>query len=168
MNFLDILLAIPLCWCIYNGFKRGIIFELAMLIGIVAGCYLAIHLAKSVSGMIGIKGEVSVLAAFLIIFVAVVVGAFFLGKCAENLVKLVKVGLLNKLLGAVLGMLKCVCILSVLTSFILMADPHGHVITQNTREGSVLFNPINKVGTTLTSQLKTYVIQKRAERSESC
>lgn len=168
MNFLDIILAVPLCWCIYKGFKRGIIFELAMLAGVVAGCYLAIHLAKTVSGMIGIKGEASVLVAFLIIFVAVVVGAFFLGKCVENLVKLVKVGILNKLLGAVLGMLKCVCILSVLTSFILMADPHGHIITQNTREGSVLFNPVNKVGTTLTSQLRIYVVQKRAERSATC
>jgi len=168
VNFLDIILAIPLCWCIYKGFKRGIIFELAMLIGIVAGCYLAIHLAKTVSGFIGIKGEVSVLVAFLVIFVAVVVGAFFLGKCAENLVKLVKVGLLNKLLGAVLGMLKCVCILSVLTSFILMADPNGHVITKDVREGSVFFNPVNKVGTALTKQLKTFVIQKRAERSASC
>ena len=164
MNFLDLILAVPLCWCIYKGFKRGIIFELAMLVGIVAGCYLAIHLAKAVSGIIGIKGEVSVLVAFLIIFVAVIVGAFFLGKCIENLVKLVKAGLLNKLLGAVLGMLKCVCILSVLTSFVLMADPHGHIITQNTREGSVLFNPINKVGTALTAQLKTYVAQKRAEK----
>lgn len=164
MNFLDIILAVPLCWCIYKGFKRGIIFELAMLVGIIAGCYLAIHLAKAVAGMIGIQGEVSVLAAFLIIFVSVIVGAFFLGKCIENLVKLVKAGLLNKLLGAVLGMLKCVCILSVLTSFVLMADPHGHVITKATREGSVLFTPIDKVGTTLTAQLKTYVAQKRAER----
>jgi membrane protein required for colicin V production len=164
VNLLDLILVVPLCWCIYKGFKRGIIFELAMLVGIVAGCYLAIHLAKAVSGIIGIKGEVSVLVAFLIIFVAVIVGAFFLGKCIENLVKLVKAGLLNKLLGAVLGMLKCVCILSVLTSLILMADPHGHIITQNTREGSVLFNPINKVGTALTAQLKTYVAQKRAEK----
>ncbi len=166
MNFLDIILAVPLCWCIYKGFRRGIIFELAMLAGIVAGCYLAIHLAKTVSGWIGIKGEASVLVAFLIIFVAVVFGAFFLGKCAENLVKLVKVNLLNKMLGAVLGMLKCVCILSVLTSFVLMADPHGHVITQDARSGSVLFNPVNKVGTTLTKQLKAYVVQKRAERAD--
>ena len=165
MNFLDIILAVPLCWCIYKGFRRGIIFELAMLVGIVAGCYLAVHLAKTVAGLIGIKGEASVLVAFLIIFVAVVVGAFFLGKCVENLVKLVKVGILNKLLGAVLGMLKCVCILSVLTSFVLMADPGGHIITKDTRDGSVLFNPVNKVGTTLTKQLKTYVTQKRAERN---
>lgn len=161
---MDIILAIPLCYCMYKGFKRGIIFELATLVGIVAGCYLAIHLAKAVAGLIGIEGEVSVLVAFLIIFIAVVVGAFFLGKCVENLVKLVKAGLVNKLFGAVLGMLKCVCILSVLTSFVLMVDPNGKVVTKETREGSVLFAPVNKVGTKLTSQLKTYVVQKRRER----
>lgn len=163
MNILDLILAIPLCWCIYKGFRRGIVFELTMLAGIVAGCYLAIHLAKAVAAMLGIEGEAAVLVAFLIIFVAVVVGAYFLGKCMENLLKMVKMNLFNRILGALLGMLKCVCLLSVLTSFILMADPNGHVISTTAREGSALFNPVNCVGSTLTKQLKDYVTEKRNE-----
>lgn len=161
MCLLDIILAIPLCYCIYKGFKRGIIFELAALVGVIVGCFAAIHFSRLVAKLIGLQGEWALLIAFLITFIGVVALSFFLGKCIENLIKLAKAGILNKLLGAVLGMIKCVCIVSVLLNFVLLADPGKKIITEQTQEKSILFKPVHSVGNRLTSQLKTYVTEYR-------
>ena len=45
MTFLDILIGIPLIYFIYKGWKRGIIFEIAALLGILAGIWAATHLS---------------------------------------------------------------------------------------------------------------------------
>lgn len=164
MNLLDILLAIPLVYFIYKGWKRGLIFELAMLCGIVVGSLAASRLARGIADLLKLEGDAAVLIAFFIIFVGVIFIAFFLSKAVEGFVKLVKVGTVNNILGAALGMLKCLCILSVILNFILLVDRGNVIITQTTKDGSVLFEPIYKVGNRLTSHLNTYVIEKRSKQ----
>lgn len=163
MNFLDILIAIPLIYFIYKGWKRGLIFELAMLVGVVAGSWCAIHLSKGVADLLKLEGDTAILIAFFITFVGVLVIVFFLAKAVEGFVKLVKVGKMNNLLGAALGMLKCLCVLSILLNFITLTDPEGTLISKETQEKSALFSPTYKVGSRITSDLKTYVSERRAK-----
>ncbi|MBR1850137.1 MAG: CvpA family protein [Bacteroidales bacterium] len=157
MTILDIILAIPLIFFIYKGWKRGLIFELGALIGIVAGCWAATHLSESVAQWLKIEGESTILIAFFITFVGVVALSFFLGKCLEGVVKLVHAGILNKIAGALLGMVKCVCILAVLLNLVVMVDRHQMVISADTKAKSLLFNPIHKTGNRLTAELRHYI-----------
>ena len=46
MNYLDFIIAIPLVWGAYKGFQRGFIFEIAMIIGLVLGLYLAFKMSS--------------------------------------------------------------------------------------------------------------------------
>ena len=164
MNLLDVIIAIPLAYFIFKGWKRGLIFELATLCGIVAGCWAAIHFSKWVADLLKLQGDTAVLIAFFITFVGVLFLAFFLGKAVEGFVKLIKVGKINNLLGAVFGMLKCLCVLSILLNFIMLADSENILLTQKTRDSSVFFKPTLKTGERITSHLKTIVEQKRAEQ----
>ena len=50
MNILDLVLAVPLLWGAYKGFSRGIIYEVAMIIGLIAGLYLAFKFSGLVQG----------------------------------------------------------------------------------------------------------------------
>lgn len=161
---LDIILAIPLIYFIYKGWKRGLVFEAAALAGVALGAYAAVHFSQWVADLIGLTGENTVLIAFFITFVGVLVLAFFLGKCIEGIFKMVKLNSLNKILGALLGMLKCVVAISVLLSYVMMIDFEEKVITPQAKESSVLFNPINKTGNKITHDLKNYVAEKRAEK----
>ena len=170
MNFLDIILAIPLCIFIFKGWKRGLIYELAALAGIIIGCWAAVHLSTWVADVIGLKGDGTVLIAFFITFMAAVVGAHFLGRLIEGIVKLVKVNALNKILGAAVGMVKCLCVLSVLLNFILLVDSHEKLITPKAKSESVLYKPTYNIGNKLTTSLTNYVHnlrEQRAQESES-
>lgn len=166
MNTLDIILAIPLCYFIYKGWRRGFIFELAALAGIIAGCWAAIHLSTFVADALGIEGEGTVLIAFFVTFLGVVIGAYFLGKAIEGIIKMVKANTLNKLLGAIFGMAKCLCVLSILLSFVLIVDKNHVIITPETQQESKLYKPTYTIGNKLTTALKTYVQEIREENSK--
>lgn len=163
MNLLDILLAIPLCYFIWKGWKRGLIFEVATLVGIIIGIWACIHFSTWVAEALNIQGEGAVLIAFFITFAAVVVGAFFLGRAIEGVFKMVKLGGINKLAGALFGMAKCLCVLSVLLNFILLVDHEQIIITPEAQKESQLFKPTHTIGNKLTAQLQNYVVEKRRE-----
>lgn len=165
MNILDILLAIPLGYFIFKGWRRGLIYELAALAGIIIGCWAATHLSTAVAETLSLKGEGAVLVAFFITFVGAIVLANFLGKALEKIVKLVKVNFLNKLMGALLGMVKCLCVLSVLLNFILLIDRQQVIITPKVQEESILYAPTYKVGNKLTTNLRDYIHEIREKKA---
>lgn len=166
MNFLDLLLAVPLAYYIYKGYKRGLIFEIAALAGIVAGCYIAIRFAKLVADILPIDGSGTILVAFFILFVGVILLSRVLGRALEGLVKLVHAGFMNKLLGATLGFAKVVCILAVLINYVMLIDEKEELITPSVQEESLFFEPVHSVGNKLTAKLETYVDELKAKKAE--
>lgn len=167
MNVLDIILAIPLVLFIWKGYKKGIIYELATLFGLVAGIYAAVHFSCLVAEWIDMEGEGAVLVAFFITFIAVVILSFLLGKCVQGFVKLVKVGFLDNLIGALFGMLQCVCILSILLYYVTVIDYSEKLLTPTVKEESVLYRPVNKTGNKLIGSLKVCVAQYRESKTNT-
>ena len=167
MTVLEILILIPTAFYLYKGWKRGIVFEAATILGIIFGCYAAVHFSHWVAQLIHIEGNGTMLAAFAITFAGVIVLSFFLGKCIEGFVKIVKLNGLNKVLGAVLGALKSLCVLGVILNFILIIDVNQHLITPETKEKSALFEPTHKLGMHLTDKLHEYAEQARAKQEKN-
>ena len=168
MNVLDIILAIPLCYFIYKGWRRGLIFELAALVGIIVVCWAAIHFSSWVAEQLKLEGDGALLIAFFITFLGVVVGSYFLGKAVEGFIKMVKANALNKILGALVGMAKCLCVLSILLNFVLMVDYNHIIITPKVQEESKLYKPTYKIGNKLTATLKTHLQELRAKQETRC
>ena len=166
MYWLDIVLAIPMAWFVYKGFRKGLIFELSSLIGLVVGIYCSIKFSKYVSTLIGIEAEYSILVAFFITFIAVYLLSLFLGKCIEGLMKMMKMGIMNNILGSVFGLLKCVCMLSVVMYYVVLIDFDKIIITDKTREQSLFYQPIERTGNLLIGTLKDYVQEAKEIRVE--
>lgn len=165
MYWLDIVLAIPMAWFVYKGFRKGLVFEFSSLIGLVVGIYCSIKFSKYVSTLIGIEGEYSILVAFFITFIAVYLLSLFMGKCIEGLMKMMKMGILNNILGSVFGLIKCVCLLSVVMYYVVLIDFENVIITNKTREQSIFYQPIEKTGNLLIGTLKDYVNEAKENRA---
>lgn len=161
MNFLDLLIAIPLGYLIYKGYKRGLIFELASLMGIIIGSVLAVRLAHWLSALVGIEGENAYLVSFFIIFLIVIILSLLLAKMVERFVKLVHVGAVNNLAGALFGMLKGVCILGVLLYYVAIIDIQENVLTRETKEHSLLYRPVERSGMKLAGRMSLYIEQRK-------
>lgn len=163
MNFLDLLIAVPLGYLIFKGYKRGIIFELASLVGIVCGCIVAVRMAHWFSELLCLEGNSAFLIAFFILFVGVVILALFLGKLIERFVKLIHVGFINNFAGALLGMLKGVCIIGVLLYYIAVVDLKEKVLTQDIKQTSMLYRPVEKAGAQLVGKMDEYIAIRKKE-----
>ena len=114
--YLDLFLCIVLLWSLYTGWRQGFIKELisagGFLLGLViaASCYtyLGDYLIRAHSQL----GSMSNVVAFFLLWI---ISPIFLGFIANMLTKAVKgmkLGLPNSLLGAAVGGLKYIVLLS--------------------------------------------------------
>lgn len=161
MNFLDILIAAPLLYFMYKGWRHGLIFEFTALAGIVAGIWACAHLTTWVAKSLSLDSDSGVLIAFFITFVGAVALAGLLGKAIEGIFKMVRLNFVNKIAGSLFGMAKCLCVISVVINLVLLADPNRTVLTRAVEEKSIFFKPSYKVGSRLTATLKDFVDRQR-------
>ena len=166
MTLLDILLAVPLLFLIFMGWKKGLVREVATLAGVLAGLWASIHLSQRVAPLLGLDGESAVLIAFIVTFLVALVLSYMLGRCVEGLMKMAKLSLLNRISGAILGAAKALCVLAVLLNYLVMIDGKEMILKPATKEKSILYKPVYTTGNRLTTQLKTYIEEHKDEWKE--
>jgi membrane protein required for colicin V production len=159
MNYLDIILAVPLLWAVYRGFTKGFIIEVASLIAIVLGIYGAVHFSYFISDALKLKSEYASLISFAVTFLIIVVIVFLLAKMLEKSVNLLALGLVNKLAGAFFGMLKVAFIISVVLILINKIDSKTGIIPEKTKQGSLLFVPVSSIAPFVIPKLNFKEIQ---------
>ena len=145
MNTLDIILAVPLLYGLYKGFTRGLIIEIASLVGLVLGIYGGVHFSHKTAAILGnhvdLTGNAMQLAAFIVTFLLILGGVYFIAKMLEKVVNLVAMKLLNKVGGAAFGVVKMALILSVLLIVIEALDQRWAFIPKNQKNTSYLYAP---------------------------
>ena len=157
MTILDLILIVPMGWLVFLGWKKGIIREAATLAGIVAGIWAAVNLSKLVASLLGLNGENAILIAFFITFVGTLVLTYLLGHGIERMVKSAHLSLANKLVGALLGMAKALCVIAVILNGIVLIDKKEELIPPQTREKSILYKPVYNTGNLFISSLKDFI-----------
>lgn len=157
MNAIDIVLMVPMAFLMYKGWKRGLVREVATLVGVVAGIWASVHLSQQVAEWLQLGSEVSVLVAFLVCFIGAMVLAYCAGRMVEGLMKAAHIGVANRIAGATLGLAKAVCVLAVLLNYLVMFDSKGELLKEQTRQESLLYAPVYHTGNFLTASLKGYI-----------
>lgn len=140
MNWLDWMIIAVVAYAALRGFMRGFLVELASLVGIAAGVWVALHFSEQVSTAIGL-GTKNAAIAFLITLLVVVVAVHFLARFLTTLVDVAQLGLPNKLGGLFLGALRTVFMLSVAFNMVV-GYTGGELPPSEAREGSTLFVPV--------------------------
>jgi len=112
----DLILILLLLWGAWNGYKKGLVIAIASIIAIVAGAYGAFYFSDAlgswISGVVAWNAKSIAVASFALTFLGVVFGVHLIAKAIEKTLNIVALGGINKLAGAVLGVLKTALILS--------------------------------------------------------
>lgn len=158
MNFLDILFGIPLLWFAYKGFSKGLVVEIASLVALIAGIWLAVNFSWYVGGYLGkiFNGNPKHIssAAFAITFIGVVILMHLLGKMVSKMVEKIALGFLNKLAGGAFGLLKVAFIISVVLYLYGSVDTRMTLIPQELRKESLLYEPVEKIAPVVIPKLR--------------
>ena len=115
---LDIIILVPLALFAWNGYRKGLIIEVASLAALVLGLYMAFFFsdfaAEMLNDLFNMDQKYVAVIAFLMTFIVVLFLVLTLGKALEKVVKILLLGFLNKLAGSVFGILKGALLLSIL------------------------------------------------------
>lgn len=167
MQFLDIVFTIALLYAIYRGFKNGLFIELASLVALLLGIYIAVHFSGIVKTIlldfVSWKSKYIQITAFALTFLVVLIGIHLLAKLFSNIADLAYLGWLNKLAGSTLSFLKMVLTLSVLIGLIQKINFNNWLVSEKTQEESLFYNPIQEVAHLIYPSLNSYYEEFRNE-----
>ena len=149
MNYIDILIIIILAIAAIKGFVDGFIKEVAALAALILGIWAAIKFSSFTAAKLydyfDMTGRYVGIIAFIITFLIVVVIIHLTGFLIDKLVKAVALGLLNRLLGMIFGILKSTLILSVIFVILNAIDEHRPFLPKDKINRSMLYNPISDI-----------------------
>lgn len=149
MSFLDIFLGGLLLYGFIRGIWNGFFVELASLLSLLVGIYVAIkfsHLMNAIiSSHVSWSPKTIKIVAFALTFMLVVVVISLLAKFFTTVANFASLGLINKLAGGIFGVLKTVLILSISLKLFQKINSSNTFASKETLENSLFYNPILKV-----------------------
>jgi len=118
MNIFDIIILVVLAIFAVKGLVRGLVNEAASLTGLVMGAWLAYRyypaLSVPLKESLHFPAHVSAFLAFMLILILTGIIAHILGNIITTIVRVVMLGILNRLGGVALGLTEGVLLLSML------------------------------------------------------
>ena len=153
MNYIDIIICIPLVWGLYKGFTKGLIIEAASLVAFGLGVWGGIHFSDYISHKISTwfswQSPYLPVVSFAVTFLSIIITVYFIAKLVQRMVDGMALSAINKILGAVFGALKFAMVMSVIIFIIDALEESYPMISLKTKNESVLYKPIGKIAPTL-------------------
>ncbi|WP_310554649.1 CvpA family protein [Flavobacterium sp.] len=147
MSFLDIVLGALLVYAFYKGVKNGLFVELASLVSLVVGIFVAIkfsYLMKNVlENNVTWNPKYIEITSFALTFLAVIFTIHLLAKFFTGVADFAYLGWLNKLGGATFSVLKTVLMLSIVFNIFQKINVNNFIVKQETLNSSMFYNPIH-------------------------
>lgn len=158
MNYIDIIILLILVYGAVRGFFKGLIVEVFTLLGLVLGVFLAMKYSVYAENVL--RDFLNVSEPYLhpvglaVTFLLVAVVTYLLGKMLTKLVDVIALGIPNKLLGMVFGVLKYF----VLICFVLMITDSLNetfgFLKAETQEKSIFYCPFLNFATSMYNQIR--------------
>lgn len=145
MSILDVILLICFIPAVFQGIRKGFIAQVISIASIIIGIWASSRFADVVSGWmatyITASEQVMKVAAFAIIFIAVLLALTAIGKLLEGVFKIVALGWLNRLLGLVFALVKTILILGLLIMVFTSLNETFNLVNESTLNESVFYTP---------------------------
>lgn len=145
VNYIDTIILLFLLYGAFRGFSKGLVIEIATLAGMVLGVYMAIKYSSYTEGILrdflNVSSRYISYIALAITFIVVAVVVYIIGKLLTKIIDIISLGLVNKLLGTVLGIAKYFVIVCVLLMIMDALNEKFQFLSEEARQKSLLLNP---------------------------
>lgn len=149
MSFIDIIFAVLLCIALYKGIKNGLFVELASLLALLVGIFIAIKFSYITKTFLETKvswePKYIEIVAFALTFLLVVILIHLSAKLLTKFADFAYIGWLNKLAGAVFSCLKTMLLLSIVILFFEKINIGHTLVKKETLDESIFYNPTKEI-----------------------
>jgi len=165
MNFFDIAIIIIISFCLIRGVFRGILGELASIVGVIAGFYGAYNYYKEFTPLLEkyiANPALNNIIVFFLLFTVIFLFVAVIAICLEKLLKVAFLGWIDKTFGAVFGAAKGILIAAVIYIILTTFLPKNSTIMSQ----SILSPYIARVSSVMTLFISSNMSQGLMEKFE--
>ena len=148
MSFLDIFLGGLLVYGVFKGMRNGLFVELASLISLVLGIYLAIKFSSILkgilSGYVHWNPKTIQIIAFIFTFILVVITISILAKFLTGIANFAHLGCVNNIGGGFFHVLKTILVISIFLNLFEKINIDNVFAKKETLDKSIFYRPIQK------------------------
>lgn len=162
MNGLDAFLGGVLVFGFWRGLRTGALLQVVgtagWLVGFVAATALMGPVGDLVAGSLGVSPRVAPVLGFVVVLGAVLAALLATAHTLRTTLQAIKLGGVDTLAGGVVGAVRAAFALSVLlitTSFSPLPGSEPLLIDSETRDGSVLYGPVEALAPEVWSIVRT-------------
>ena len=170
MNFIDILIIIPVLWGFWRGFMKGVVMEVATLVAFFLGVWGGMKFSDLIAGYIRewftTESPYVPLIAFGLVFVAILIAVFSLARFIDKSMEKSPLTIFNKLAGGAFGGFKFLLILSVLFFVVDAVEKSVTVIPPDIKDNSLLYRPVASVAPKVIPGLRESDLGKMIPKKE--
>jgi membrane protein required for colicin V production len=160
MNYIDIILGLLLLFAAINGFRKGLISELASLAALILGIWGAIEFSYITSDFLtknfNLETEYLNIISFIVTFIVIVILVNIVGSSVNKLIEVAMLGFLNKAAGLVFGILRSALVLSIILLVFDKIDKDVEIISQEAKTESRLYEPVRKLAPSIFPFIKIW------------
>ena len=153
MNYLDVILSLPLLWAIYKGYSKGFIHQLATLLAIIAGIFIATKLSGYLADWFIRKFQwqekISHFTSFITIVLIILIIIHILAKWLENSINTTSLGFINRLLGVIFSVIRMLFIISLLLFILNNINKKIEFVRKKDVDESFMYNKISNIAPTV-------------------
>ena len=148
MNYIDFILIVIIIWGAFNGFKKGLINELASIIGLILAIFFAknyyLFLNKKLYDLFESESDfISILSVIIIFFLTILI-VKIIAKFLTKIIKFVFLGLVNKIIGSLFGILKSFLVLAILIFIFSKLNEVVNIVEKEKLHQSIVYSKIEK------------------------
>jgi membrane protein required for colicin V production len=158
MNAFDIVVAVILAYSLIHGLFRGLVKELASIIGVLGGFFAAYSfysvVAEYLSGLVSNPAYRNILA-FMLVFCAVLILINVLAVIIKYALNVVLLGWLDRLGGVAFGFVKGVLIASVLFLVLTAFLPKGTPLIRDSMSAPYISIVSEKLAGLVSSEIRS-------------
>lgn len=159
--WLDICLLIPIAWGLVRGLYKGIVMSIASFVGLIIAIILANRFSTDFSvelyDWFVFSDRTMHAISYFAIFVVVSLLCFFIAKLLDKFLKILTLSWLNRLLGAIFGVIKYALILSVLINLANELNNHIPFVSDEKKAESILYMPLKEFVPAVMPYAKFYI-----------
>lgn len=158
MSIFDIIVLVCIAVALFAGLRKGLIGQVVSLAGVCAGVWLSVKFSAEVgawlSGWMALDEKLLRVIAFVLIFFVVALGLTLAGRLLEKVIKVVMLGWVNRLLGAVLALVECLLVLCLLLMAFDAINGTFSLVSADTLAGTIFYSPLKEVSYAIFPYLK--------------
>ena len=142
MNYLDIIIIVLMFLFGLGGWRKGIILEVATLLGLGLGLYGAFHFsdftAEELVNWVEINPKYLGVISFIVTFIVVALLVNLIGRLLSKVIKNLNLGFLDRIGGFVVGIAKGILLCSLLVMLLNVLNLRG-IVKDDAKKASVLY-----------------------------